>query len=67
MPTTEAQRNALRRWKERNPGKMKEYNKKWREGNEEYRIKQISYTIRYQRRKKAFQEECQRLCQILIE
>jgi hypothetical protein len=65
--TSEAQKLALKRWKEKNKDKVKTYNKKWREDNEEYRVKQIAYTIKYQKRKKSFLEECKRLCEILIE
>lgn len=65
--TTEAQKKALKKWKEKNPGKANEYNKKWRENNEEYRIKQIAYCIKSQRRKRIFQQESRRLCDILLE
>jgi len=65
--TSEAQKLALKRWKEKNKDKVKIYNKKWREENEEYRVKQIAYTIKYQKRKKSFLDECKRLCKILIE
>jgi restriction endonuclease S subunit len=63
---SEAQKRALKKWKEKNLDKLNEYNKRWREDNEEYRIKQIGYTIKYQKRKKAFLEECRRLCGILL-
>ncbi len=67
MPTSEAQKRALKKWKEKNKDKSNEYNKKWREGNEEYRIKQIAYTVKCQRRRRLFQQECRRLCEISIE
>jgi hypothetical protein len=67
MPTSEAQKRALKKWKEKNKDKANEYNKRWREGNEEYRIKQIAYTIKCQRRRRLFQQECKRLSEILIE
>jgi len=66
MPTSEAQKRAIKKWKEKNPDKMREYNRRWREDNEEYRIKQIAYTIKSQKRRRAFQQECRRLCEILI-
>jgi hypothetical protein len=64
--TTEAQKRALKRWKEKNPDKTREYNRRWREDNEEYRIKQIAYTIKSQKRRRAFQQEWRRLCEIAI-
>jgi len=67
MPTSEAQKRALKKWKEKNKDKSNEYNKRWREGNEDYRIKQIAYTIKCQRRRRLFQQECRRLCEISIE
>jgi len=66
MPTTEAQKRATKKWLQNNADKAREYNKKWREDNEEYRVKQIAYTIKYQKRKKSFLEECKRLCEILL-
>ena len=66
MPTTEAQKRALKKWREKNPDKMKEYNRKWREDNEEYRIKQIAYVIKSQKRRRVFLQECRRLCEITI-
>ena len=67
MPTSEAQKRALKKWKEKNKDKSNEYNKRWRKGNEEYRIKQIAYTIKCQRRRRLFHQECRRLCEISIE
>lgn len=67
MATTEAQKRALKKWQANNAEKLKEYNRKWRDGNEEYRVKQIGYTIKCQRRRRLFQQECKRLCEILIE
>ena len=66
MPTTEAQKRATKKWLQNNADKAREYNKKWREDNEEYRVKQIAYTSKYQKRKKSFLEECKRLCEILL-
>lgn len=67
MTTSESQKRALKKWQAKNADKLREYNRRWREDNEEYRIKQIGYTIKSQRRRKLFQQECKRLCEILIE
>jgi len=64
---SEAQKRALKKWKEKNPEKSKEYNRRWREDNEEYRIKQIGYTIKSQKRRRDFLRECKRLCEMLLE
>lgn len=67
MTTSEAQKRASKKWLEKNKEKHKMYNKKWRADNEEYRIKQIAYTVKCQKRRRAFQQECRRLCEIMIE
>lgn len=64
--TSEAQKRAFQKWKENNPDKFREYSRLWREGNEDYRLKQIQYTIKCQRRRRAFQAEFKRLSAIQI-
>lgn len=66
MPTTEAQKRALKKWREKNPDKCNEYNRRWREDNEEYRIKQNGYSTKCQKRRRDFLRECRRLCEILL-
>lgn len=66
MPTSEAQKRAYQKWKDNNADKMREYQREWRQGNEDYRLKQIQYTLKYQRRRRAFEAEAKRLLSILI-
>lgn len=66
MPTSEAQKRAYLKWKENNADKMREYQRAWRQGNEDYRLKQIQYTLKYQRKKRAFDAEAKRLSAILL-
>jgi hypothetical protein len=58
---SESQKQALKKWKAANKDRTREYNKKWRADNEEYRVKQIGYVIKSQNRKRAFTIECKRL------
>lgn len=66
MPLTEAQRRAQQKWREANREHINAAKKKWTKDNEDYRLKQIEYVKKYQRRKKAFMEEARRLSDIEI-
>lgn len=66
MTTTEAQKRAFQKWKENNNEKMREYQRAWRVDNEDYRLKQIQYSLKYQRKRRALQAEFKRLSAIQI-
>lgn len=66
MTTTEAQKRAYQKWKENNNEKMREYQRAWRVDNEDYRLKQIQYSLKYQRKRRALQAEFKRLSAIQI-
>jgi hypothetical protein len=48
----ESQKRAMKKWQENHREHINEYNKKWRDNNEEYRIKQIGYLNAHRFRKK---------------
>jgi hypothetical protein len=61
----ESQKRAMKNWQKTHKEHVKEYNKKWREGNEDYRLKQIGYVKAYRHRKK-ITDEFRILCSIEI-
>lgn len=66
MPITEAQRRAQKKWREANREHLIAAKKKWVKDNEAYRLKQIEYVKKYQRRRKDFMAEVRRLLDIQI-
>ena len=52
----ESQKRAIKKWQVANKEHINEYRKKWKEGNEEHRIKQIGY-VRAHRARKALEKE----------
>jgi len=63
--TYESQKRAMKKWAQSHREQISDYNKKWREGNEEYRIKQIGYVKAHRHRKKVI-DEFRILCNIDI-
>jgi hypothetical protein len=63
--TYESQKRAMKKWQENHREHINEYNKKWRDNNEEYRIKQIGYLKAHRLRKK-LGDEFYALCCIEI-
>lgn len=64
--TYESQKRAMKKWQENHREHINEYNKKWRDNNEEYRIKQIGYLKTHRLRKKLLADEFYTLCCIEI-
>lgn len=64
MPATEAQKRAQKKWIDKNRDKFNKICYEWREGNEEYRLKQLGYAKKYNDRKRLLKSEFQILCAI---
>lgn len=61
----ESQKKAMKKWQQNNRDHIREYKAKWREGNDEYRIKQLGY-VHAHRFRKLFGDEFHRLCSMQI-
>lgn len=66
MPLTEAQKRAQKKWVDKNRDKFNKICYEWRDGNEEYRLKQLGYAKKYNDRKRLIKSEFKILCDIDI-
>ena len=66
MPRSEALKRAQKKWNENNREQFNQICYKWREGNEEYRLKQLGYAKKYYDRKRIIKNEFKILCAIEI-
>jgi hypothetical protein len=66
MPLTEAQKRAQKKWIDKNRDKFNKICYEWRDGNEEYRLKQLGYAKKYNDRKRLIKSEFKILCDIDI-
>jgi hypothetical protein len=64
MSASEAQKKAQKKWVEKNRDKFNKICYEWRDGNEEYRLKQLGYAKKYNDRKRLIKSEFKILCAI---
>ena len=64
MPISEAQKRAQKNWVDKNRDKFNKICYEWRDGNEEYRLKQLGYVRKYNERKRLLKSEFKTLCAI---
>lgn len=66
MTLTEAQKRAMKKWREANKEAYNSYRNEWIKNNPESKEKQREYDRKYKARKKDFLEEFKRLSSIEI-
>lgn len=63
---SDAQKRAMKKWQDSHKPQINEYNKNWRDNNEDYKAKQRRYVQAFRLRRKQLSDEFRILCSIEI-